>query len=213
MAEPLQYSGGTFNSLCHINVSRAWLLGGVLREFLLWHFAASDNVEQLALRQVIWSPDAAECKIAIEMHGLWRPETSGNTPAIVIKRNAYQSKKMGIGDVMQGPSIDLRGDQHYMTQWTGSHTLFCVGGSAEQADALASEVQREISQFGPQLRKCWGLHKISVVQVGAVAQLQEARQNMVVPVVVGYMYMDDWSLAEQAPVLRQVSHGGDVFCS
>jgi len=89
--------------------------------------------------------------------------------------------------------------------WVGSHTLFCIGGTGAQAEVLATEVQRELTEFASHYLRNMHLHRFQVVEVGAVGELEEATENFVVPVTVGYAFMQNWTVAQQAPTLHHVS--------
>ena len=59
--------------------------------------------------------------------------------------------------------------------------------------------------FGPVIQRTLRLHRFSVTEVGAIAELEEATENFVVPVTVGYAYEQNWLIRQQAPTLRSVS--------
>lgn len=178
---------------------------GLLRDRLIRHFHQQETIEQPELKHLIWQNNIATSKILIESVYRWKPQDTESRPAILIKRNAYQNFRAGVGDRHQGPPADRRGDPHYTTFWLGSHTLFCVGGTGAQAELLTSEVVRELSQFGPLVRKELRLHQFRVMEVGEISKLEEAEENFVSPVTVGYAYADNWTLLQQAPPLRIVS--------
>ena len=100
---------------------------------------------------------------------------------------------------------DKEGNDHYVTFWKGSHTLFCIGGTGAQAEILATEVQRELTEFGPELVRTLGLMRFQVTEIGAVGELEEAQENFVVPVTVGYAYEERWITRIQGPRLNTVS--------
>jgi hypothetical protein len=176
---------------------------GVLRDILMRHFVGG-NVEEPDLRQLVWRAGETT-DILIESVHRWRPELTEHRPAILIKRNTLQNQRRGIGDMQQGNLPDQFGHEHYATFWVGSHTLFCVGGSGAQAELLATEVQRHLTEFARPFAFSLGIHRFQVTQIGAVAELEEAKENWVVPVTVGYGYDERWKLIEQAPRLHNVS--------
>jgi hypothetical protein len=177
---------------------------GLFRDILARHFYSASTIEEPDLRHMIWREDEST-SILIESVHRWRPETTEHRPGVLIKRNAYQNQRRGIGDRRQGAPADQYGDDHFVTFWVGSHTLFCVGGSGAQAELLGTEVQREITQFGPAVREVTGLLRLQVTQVGAVAELEEAQENWVVPVTVGYAYEERWKVSPRALKLSRVS--------
>jgi hypothetical protein len=106
---------------------------------------------------------------------------------------------------MQGNPADRQGNPHYATYWMGSHTLFCLGGSGAQADLLASEVQREMTEFGPVIQRSMRLHRFQAVEVGEIGELEESTEHFVTPVVVAYAFEQRWVVLQQAPRLSAVS--------
>lgn len=106
---------------------------------------------------------------------------------------------------MQGNPADRQGNPHYATYWIGSHTLFCIGGSGAQAELLATEVQREMTEFGPVIHKVMGLHRFQAAEVGEIGELEESTENFVVPVTVAYAFEQRWILLQQAPRLSAIS--------
>jgi len=200
---PSQVLGKTFSAMCSL-LGRPLIMTGIFRDLLLRHFSSSSYIEEPDLRHLIWRGDE-RTNILIESVYRWRPELTEKRAGVLIKRNAYQNQRRGIGDRRQGAPADRYGHDKFVTYWVGSHTLFCVGGSGAQAELLGTEVQREITQFGPAVAAVTGLLRLQVTQVGAVAELEEAQENWVVPVTVGYAYEERWTLRPQAPRLSRVS--------
>jgi len=126
-------------------------------------------------------------------------------PAVIIKRNSYSNQRRGIGDRHQLNPVDRRGDAHFATYWLGSHTLFCIGGSGAQAELLASEVQRDLTECGRPIQESLGLMRFQVTEVGEISELEESTENFVVPVTVGYSYEQRWVQEIQAPWFGGVS--------
>jgi hypothetical protein len=188
--------------MCHL-LARPLVLTGFLRDYLVRHFQAM-TIEDNALRHLIWKNDLTT-PILIESIHRWRPQLTEARPAVIIKRNAYSNRRVGIGDRMQGNPADRLGNAHFATYWLGSHTLFCLGGSGAQAELLATEVQRELTEFGPVIQRAVGLHRYQVVEVGEVGELEESTENFVVPVAVAYAFEQKWVLLSQAPRLAHVS--------
>jgi hypothetical protein len=200
---PTQVLGTRYSSLCSL-LGRPLIMTGLFRDILIRHFAASAYIEEPDLRHLIWKT-GEDTNILIESVYRWRPELTEHRPAVLVKRNAYQNQRRGIGDRRQGAPADRYGHDKFTTLWVGSHTLFCVGGSGAQAELLGSEVQRELTQFGPAIAAVTGLLRLQVTQIGAVAELEEAQENWVVPVTVGYGYEESWEIRPQALRLSRVS--------
>jgi len=168
------------------------------------HFADAAHIEEPDLQHLVFR-NGTGTDILIETIHRWRPQLTEFRPAVLVKRNAYQNQRRALGDRRQGNASDEYGDEHFETFWVGSHTLFCIGGSGAQAELLGAEVQRELTQFGPAIAFSLDLLRLQVTQVGAVAVLEEAQENWVVPVTVGYGFSESWILRQRAPRLKQLS--------
>lgn len=190
---------GLISNLC----SKGWrpiMLTGLLRDLLTRHFLPG-LIEDTDIRHLVWRPDE-KTDILIESVHRWRGELTEKRPAILVKRNTYQNQRFGIGD-LRGP--DGRGMNRYSTFWVGSHTVFCIHGTGAGVEILATEVQRELTQFAPVVREDLGLKKWSVTEVGAIAEVEEARESFVVPITVGWAYEESWTLELESPKLRRIS--------
>lgn len=199
---PRQYFGQTVSSICSL-LARPIVLTGFMRDFMVRHFQEG-NIEEPALRHLVWR-NALTTNILIESIHRWRPQLTESRPAVIIKRNAYSNRRVGIGDRMQGNPADRVGDPHFATYWMGSHTLFCIGATGAQAELLGTEVQRELCQYTYLIQQALGLHRFQVTDVGEIGELEESTENFVVPVTVGYAFEDRWVLQQQAPPLSSVS--------
>jgi len=196
------YSRSDISSIC-AKLPRRLILTGVFRDILCKHFSSEEFIEEPELRQFLWKPDQTT-GIVIEAHTRWRPELTERRPGIVIKPNAFKQDRRGIGNRRQLQATDEEGNMHYLTFWVGSHTLFCIGTGA-QAEILGSEVQRELTQFGPEIAPSLGLHRFEVLEIGALSELDETQENWVVPVTVGSAFEERWVLRQQAPRLNAIS--------
>lgn len=190
------------SSLCSL-LPRPLILTGLFKEILIRHFAKKEYIETPELAHLLWQ-EGEETSILIESIHRWRPELTEKRPAVIVKRNAFQNRRIGIGDRLNGSPADAQGNGHYATFWVGSHTLFCLGGSGAQAELLGTEVYRELHHFHPLIRKTALLHRLQVTEVGAIAELEEATENFVVPVTVGYVWEDRWVIRQEVPTLRSI---------
>lgn len=182
---------------------RPIVMTGLLRMWLINHFSSVDNTEDQTqtIRKLVWQTDIKRAGIVIESVTRWTKELTEKRPAVMIKRNGWKRIKLGIGDRMQGTS-DPDAQTAYGNAWQGSHTLFCIGGNGAEAETLCAEVYREINQFSQQVRAAADLLRIEVTEVGEVAELDEARQNFFVPVVVGYGFTEQWRIRQEVPIAK-----------
>lgn len=202
-AVPQQLLGIRLSTLCSL-LPRWTLLTGIYRNILTQHFADAGQIEDPDLRHLLWM-EQERSGILIESNHRWRPELTEKRPAIIVRRNSFQNHRRGIGDTKQGPAVDMYGHTHYATFWIGSHTLFCCGGSGQQAELLGGEVQRELTQFGPEIRRKLYLLRIQVSEVGPIVELEEAQENYAVPVTVACGYEERWIIRKQVPRLNHIS--------
>lgn len=199
-----QFVGTSLSAICQM-LPRPQTMTGMFVEHFQRHFAETNFREDGTLRELLWR-DTETTNILIESVWRWDPRNTNLRPAIIVKRNRYTFQRIGIGDNRhQLQPTDGQGNPHYFALWIGSHTLFAMGGSGAQAELLGAEVQREMTQFGPALRKSLGLMRLEVVDVGPVHLLEEAQDNFVVPITVSYCYPEAWMLRPQAPTAKVIS--------
>lgn len=179
---------------------RPILITGLLRDLLVRHFATPLNVEEPDLRDLVWREDE-RTGILIESIHRWRGDLVEKRPAVVVKTNARQNQRMAVGDLA---GTDGQGNVTYQTFWVGSHSLFCIHGSGAGVEILATEVQRELTQFGPLMVEYLGLYNWQVTEVGAVSELEESRESYVVPITVGWAYGEMWKLSRESLKLRKL---------
>lgn len=200
---PEQYFGPTFSAICAY-LPRRLIVTGVVRDMLTQHFADAGRIEEADLRRYVWK-ETEDTGILIETHTRWRPELTEARPGVIIKPNAFKNERRGIGNRGQLPASDMEGNAHYQTFWIGSHTIFCIGGTGAQAEILGSEVQRELTEFGPELSRIIDLKRFEVLEIGAPARLEEAQENWVVPVTLGSAFEERWVIRPQAPRLNHIN--------
>jgi hypothetical protein len=199
-----QYAGYTFSSLCAVGITRL-LLTGIFLDIMRQVFASSDYIEDGLLRpDLVWNPGDTT-GILIESVTAWKPRLTEKRPAIIVKPNSWTNMRRGIGDLRQGPPADHQGNQHFITHWVGSHTLFCIGNSGAQAEILAAETQHHITQSALVIAKSVGLQRLQVLEIGPVSELEEATETFSVPVTAGYGVEQKWILRQQAPRINRLS--------
>jgi hypothetical protein len=197
----------TANALCHTGWAPI-ILTGFFRDLLVRHFSEENFIETPELRKHIWQ-ELPPTGILIESVHKWRGDLTEKRPAITIKRNAYRNVRVSILD---RTGTDEEGNENFATLWVGSHTLFCIHGTGAGVEILATEVQRELTQYSPVITKMFGLHKFKVNQVGQIGELEEATENFVIPITVGWAYEETWSLEQEALRLSAISLGFNLAC-
>lgn len=195
-----QERGLNYSSLCSLGWHRLTITG-LCRSLLIQHFSTPLNIESPDLRSFVWTPDQ-RTGILIEVIHKWVDGLTEKRPAIIIKPNSRRNLRLGIGNRHAG--IDSRGMQSYSTFWVGSTTLFCLHGTGAGADILATEVEEELTGFGPELIRDLGLMSFSVTEVGAIAEIEESKTGYVVPVTVGWAYERSWTINQETPKLKKI---------
>lgn len=193
------------SALCSIgNTPR--LMTGILRQIFLQHFAdinqvANSYLRDFLQREGVWS-DGVESGLYIEALARWKPEMTEQRPAIVIKEGAWRWQRRGIGD--QAGYTWRDGQHYYAGFWQGSHTIFIIGGEAAETQLLSMEVARLLLHYGPVIMDQMELHRFVMLEIGPVSALKEATENYVIPVSVGYVSEETWSLQVDAPRLKRI---------
>lgn len=190
----------TLSHLCSLGWRRL-LITGLCRDLLIQHFADPEQIVDPDLQEMVWRADE-RTGILIESIHRWRGELVEKRPAVVVKPNAVQNMRLAIGDQ---ESVDEQGHHHYATFWVGSHTLFCIHGSGASVEVLASEVQREMTQYASLMTSYLGLLRWQVTEMGEISEIEEAREGFVVPITVGWAYQERWMLRKESLKLRKIS--------
>lgn len=191
------------SSFCQM-VGERHTMTGLFCDLLRRHFATENNISPADLRNLIWQK-TDQTDILIEPAYKWRPELTQKRPGVLIKPNAMANKKIGLANLRQLPFVDRAGNKRFLTYWLGSHTIFCIASNGTKVELLANEVRAELSQFSEVIRSMLDLKQFGVIEVGAISILEEAQQNLVVPVTVGYAIEERWMVREQAPRLNRIS--------
>lgn len=202
MSQP-RFDTGWVSGICELG-PRPLVVTGWLRLWLTAHFSDTDLMEDQSqtITKMLWKADKTT-NIVIESVTAWIPEMTEFRPGIIIKRNDWTRIRLGIDDRMMG-TMEIDGQNRYANFWQGSHTLFCITGEGAETEKLAAEVFRELNEFGKVIRTVLDLRRFEVASVGALAKLDKARENFVVPITVAYIYEEGWKLNLERPVLRRL---------
>jgi hypothetical protein len=178
--------------LCTL-MPRRLLVTGILIQWMRAHFTSSQNIENPLLREALWTDDIATTNITIDSVFKYNAAQTETRPGIFVKPGNWKVVRYGIDDrkMMTFPCNDIK---MYNTMYQGSHTLFCIAGESAEAEILASEVYRELVEFGPAARTFFNFLRFVVTDIGEPAILEEATENFVVPVVVSYGAQDVWQI-------------------
>lgn len=217
--ELLQFVDPEPSALCTIG-RPPLVMTGALLWILRRHFANTEYIQDENLKQYVWNKTPTESQIMIEAVTKWPgapTQTLQLRPAIYVKRNTYGRVKLGIGDkYMPGgkPVVDnlnqlsdnaIDSGSQFEVIIAGSHTVFCLGGTGAEAEAVGTEVFFELMEFTPLIRRDLDLNKFQVMDMGGVSKLEESKEHWAVPVVITYAFNHKWTLKQNAPKLKGVS--------
>lgn len=195
----------------------------VLTGILLWvlrnHFSSALDIVDESLKSYVWTSATETTKIAIEPITKWPGDPTqalGRRPAIYVKRNSYRRAKLGIGDKYQfgsnlsvdtetglGHTTYQRGSM-YGVALEGTYTVFCIGGTGAEAESVGTEAFFELVEFAPIIRRDFDLARFEIVEMGALAKLEEAKEHWVVPINVSTVFYHDWELTQQMAIFSGV---------
>lgn len=199
MSDPQIHDPDKVSNWCSV-APRPHLMTGFFKEWLINHFSKESQIAAPELRSRLWK-NLPSTDIVIESVTRWTPALTQKRLAIIIKRNDWQTQTITIGDRVH--TFD-DGIGNFTCLVSGSHTLFCLATGGTEAEILGAEVYRDLMQFGPVIRQEADLKRFRVVSVGAMFELEEARETFCVPVTVTYVAEDSWKLIPQAPVLKRI---------
>jgi len=191
------------NSICAL-MPRTNLVHGMLISWMREHFSSAAAIEEPTLQNRLWNLDISQSGIVIDSVYRWNPSTTETRPAVLLKRGPWKIMNYGIDSGRLMGSSSSSGYDQYVTFIQGTHTLFCVAGAPAECEILGTEVFRELVEFGPKFRIHFKLHRFQVMEVGEVSILEEARQNFVMPITVGYAAQEAWEVTQYAPPLKSI---------
>jgi hypothetical protein len=193
----------TPDALCSLGL-RPRLLTGAFVQQARAHFSDPNGIADPALRHLHWSSNPATASIVIESITKWRPEVSGQRPAIVVRRDAYTPQKIAINNfacyVQQHD-----GAVYYTSVAKGTHTFFCIAGEPGEAELLGDEWYDSLLAFGPEWRVALQLLRFQVVEHGALHKIEEAAGSYAVPITVECGYNETRKVLQYAPKLKRIS--------
>lgn len=188
------------SSLCSIG-PRPLLVTGLIVQELQDLFSSPDRLDHKNLRKYLWQTTAERSKILVESMTRWTPTETSKRPAVLVRRNDWQTQRLGIGDKML-MQTDLDGWDHYSLVMCGSHTVFCLAREAGECETLGTEVYLQLLQFGPVLRERLDLLKFTVIEYGKMAPVLESREHFGIPITIAYAHNLSWTVRKHTPVLQ-----------
>lgn len=194
-----------FSAICSYGVTPLVVEGG-LRWVLIQHFSDSRNILNSSLRRQIetnggWTNNQ-NTGIIIESISRWTPELAHGRPAIILKTGSWTWQRQGIGNMSGGDYVT--GASYFAGMWQGSQAFFAIAKNGAEALQLAIELYKCLLLFSAEISKTLTLHGFEPVTVGEIAELKEATETYVVPVVFRYNVAESWLLQPDAPRLKRI---------
>jgi hypothetical protein len=188
-------------TFCRLRFSPT-LATGVILSLLQDHFGNPKSIEDPMLQRCVWRNDD-DTAIMIEPSTTEKITNIGQSPAILVRRNAVRTQRISIGDKVFPLSPQM--GQSYVTGLTGSHTVFNIAARAGQAEALANEVARFLLQFSPAIRGslCF-TSDFRLEEIGQIGYLEGSGGKYAVPVTFSYSTEIPWTLNANLPPIRHI---------
>ena len=186
------------------------IVQGIILRLMKALFARTDNLLSPALREYEWKKNSKETKIHIVPVYNWNIDTLQARPAIVVKRNAWKTRKIGIGDGMRtAVDWDLNNEDNrplghptLRIAVEGSTTVFVISKLAAECELLATEVFIHLVQYAPVIRCEFNFDIFNVAELGGIAKLDESEEYFVIPITIAYAVVDSWKLIKEAPLFK-----------
>lgn len=194
------------------------IMTGVFVQLMRQHFADRQNIADPILRaqergtpgNFIWTPDnSSHMGLEIESVTLFDPKRTEKRPAVFVRRNGWQPRKIGINNQVLGRPL-ISGQRMFTQLMLGSHTIFCLAGKAGEAELLGYEVASELFMSGPILREALYLTQFAVAEIGGIGKIKEASDNYAVPITVSYAFENTWQMHQHVPLLKAIESHAEV---
>jgi len=147
--------------------------------------------------------------VLVESTTRWRPERSGNRPALLIHAQDWTWQRVGINN--QQSTNTTTGELTFEGQWIGAHTVFAVSAVADEAQMLGYEAGGFLQVFAPTLSREYAFSRLEVSRIGQVAAFEGHAELFAVPIDLPYIVPFAWTVQLEAPRfqrLRMLLAGG-----
>jgi len=166
------------------------------------HFVDSEQISDPRYRDFTWSDSDIDSKILIEASGNWTPTKAGQRPALIVKTNDFNWKRVGMGDRKDGYGYATDGNVDYAAMVIGSHSIGVISGLLPEAGNLAYEVFLFTGQFCEVHRAALGLSQLVPIGVSTAFKIKESPGTHLFVVSLAYSYTLQWRLRTHQPVLQ-----------
>lgn len=195
------------SALCSLGLS-PHRLSGIVLQLLRSHFSDAQHIQDASIRKKLtdWGPwkSTPDSRITIETSSRWRPEKADSRPALIVHRRQLRPDRRLIGEFAGANA--MTGQQDFIGFWSGVVTIGCFSADAGEAELLSWEAGQYLRRFCSLFVEKFELHRCQILQIGEYQKLKfEPNERAGVPVDLGYVFEDDWSVTPDAPLLKRVS--------
>jgi len=180
------------------------VLTGVMLQILRQKFADPDEIEISALKDKIWTPSLETSKILIDPAYRWNPLEAMNRLAIMVRRHAVRSQRVGIDDAHMGHLQSPDGAESFEDLEMTGHLLFCIGRTGAESELLGTEVWKHFKHFGPIIRKDLKLARFQVMELSEVGKVEESKNHFATAVSCFSAFYERWDLVLESPILKRM---------
>jgi hypothetical protein len=157
-------------------------LDGLFMNIISDHFVEADRIWDPSLHEVIWHRDPLKTKLSIFPVTLMVRDVSSDRPCIVVKRGAFRSSRIAIGD---RDGVD---GERFTRMVEGTHTFVAVGNSGANANALGWELFKFFEAICPVLRDQFGMDIVPDT-AGELAVINDLGDQLGFPIGVSYRFL------------------------
>ena len=175
------------------------------------------NIQFPSLKSYLWTEDATTSKMLIEPSFKVDLKSVQQRPAILVKRGPVGMGYPGLGDGRHQPHLQGSGPMEgyltgieYTTFVSGAHDLLCVGMNGAEAELLGWETFLKYATFKEVLKREAKLGKFIVSGLSPVQKLDENQENWVTVVSVAWKHTLEWTLNQDAPVLKKIMSDSSI---
>lgn len=217
MATPTTDANCSISSLYSTGLKPV-IVEGILLRLLKGLFARTDNLYSEQLRDYRWSKDDRTTKIWITPVYTWKVDTLQARPALVVKRNGWQLRQLGIGagqytavnwDMTDQTNRPM-GHPECQVAIEGSSTIFVISKLPAECELLATEIFIHLVQNAELIKDEFDFKKFVVMEIGGLAKLDESEEYFIIPITVAYAALERWRLVKESPLFKGISVKKDI---
>jgi hypothetical protein len=193
-------------ALCSHGLSPS-LAVGIILQVLKHHFSSPALILEPALSRYVYDADPSKSKIRIVTNTHFDPRSSGQLPAIVVKRAALESKRQILNDSMGYADQRAKdvGENTYVRFLHGGVRVFALAETDGQAEDLSLEIFDTLTYLGPAMVERLPFFDVQVMNLGELGVLDGLGNVIGVPIDISYIFEYAWAIQPLAPRLKTLN--------